>query len=236
MPPPPPPPRPATIFQHASGRAPGGGRLRADQRRSYEQNPALNGTLPQDARRPYTPMIPPALPYGSYHQPQSGQGGTNGYRTPGLASRTSNLLGGGFQNRGGGTGLGQRPEMQEQTLTDDFLIAEIEQDRQNRLLSPTASQMNVQNNDASVILAEKNRLRIASAAIMQEREADDARRAARVTPINNAKHADILAEQASRDSLILCTRSHELTLSDHILVTQDMENAQTLLAKLYEHM
>ena len=48
-PPPPPPPRPATIFQHANGRVPGGGRLRADQTRSYEQDPALNGTLPQDA-------------------------------------------------------------------------------------------------------------------------------------------------------------------------------------------
>ena len=71
MPPPPPRPRPATTFQHASGRAPGGGRLRADQRQSFEQDPALNGTLPQDARREYRPMIPPALPYGSYLHPQS---------------------------------------------------------------------------------------------------------------------------------------------------------------------
>ena len=79
-------------------------------------------------------------------------------------------MGGGFQNHGEGTGLGQRPEMQEQIPTDEFLATEIEQDRQNRLMSPIASQMHVQNNDASVILAEKNRVRIASAAIMQERK------------------------------------------------------------------
>ena len=70
-------------------------------------------------------------------------------------------------------------------------------------MSPIASQMHVQHNDASVILAEKNRVRLASAAIMQEREADDAYRAARVIPINNETQMDILAEQASRDSLIL---------------------------------